>query len=133
MAQPKNAHHSETVPEERLVQKYIFIKDKIAVNYQKGVKILRISKICAAVLFLFFTLIAVICGAREGTQLGWLSAWIILIFVNIFVFVPAEYAKYLIEAKVIPYLEDDTQIEFGEYDIFREDEEDDDVEEEDEA
>ena len=40
---------------------------------------------------------------------------------NIAVFVPADYAKYLITSKVIPYLNDDDRVEFGEYDIFAED------------
>ncbi|MBQ3904991.1 MAG: hypothetical protein II744_08445, partial [Eubacterium sp.] len=58
---------------------------------------------------------------RSGNRLQWLQTWILVIFANIFIFVPADYAKYLIESKVIPYLNDDEQVEFGEYDIFVED------------
>ena len=36
-----------------------------------------------------------------------------------------DYCKYLVKSKVIPYLEDDNQIEFGEYSIFSDDEEED--------
>lgn len=54
--------------------------------------------------------------------------WIILIFVLVNIFLITDYCKYLVKSKVIPYLEDDNQIEFGEYSIFS----DDDEEEEDE-
>lgn len=108
---------------EVLAEKYVFIREKIILNYQKGTKILKIAKITVAVLFVLFTICAVVFGARSGKPLSWLCTWIILIFLNIIIFVPADYAKYLISSKVIPYLQDDEQIEFGEYDIFRESDE----------
>ena len=40
--------------------------------------------------------------------------------------------KYLVKSKVIPYLEDDNQIEFGEYSIFAEDKNEDEDDEDDE-
>lgn len=106
---------------ENIVKKYGFLKSKIILNYQKGCKILKIAKITAAVLFVLFTPIAVIISNRTGQHLGWLTIWLLLIFFNIAVFIPADYAKYLVKSKVIPYLENDEQVEFGEYDIFSED------------
>lgn len=119
-------------PEQRVQQKYRFLKEKIILHYQKGCRILKISKITVAVLFVIFSIVAAILSNRSGTRLEWLTVWIIVIFLNIAVFVPAEYAKYLISSKVIPYLEDEERIEFGEYDIFREDDDEDEEEEENE-
>ena len=119
-------------PEQRVQQKYRFLKEKIILHYQKGCRILKISKITVAVLFVIFSIVAAILSNRSGTQLEWLTVWIIVIFLNIAVFVPAEYAKYLISSKVIPYLEDEERIEFGEYDIFREDDDEDEEENEEE-
>jgi len=45
----------------------------------------------------------------------------LMIFLNITVFIIADYSRYLVESRVIPYLENDEQVEFGEYDIFLED------------
>ena len=119
-------------PEQRVQQKYRFLKEKIILHYQKGCRILKISKITVAVLFVIFSIVAAILSNRSGTRLEWLTVWIIVIFLNIAVFVPAEYAKYLISSKVIPYLEDEERIEFGEYDIFREDDDEDEEENEEE-
>ena len=107
--------------DEKIIKKYGFLKEKIILHYHKGCKILKVAKITVTVLFLLFTLVAVIISNRTGEHLAWLSAWIILIFVNIAVFVPADYAKYLIASRVIPYLNDDDRVTFGEYDIFAED------------
>ena len=107
--------------DEKIIKKYSFLKEKIILHYHKGCKILKVAKITVTVLFLLFTLVAVIISNRTGEHLAWLSAWIILIFVNIAVFVPADYAKYLIASKVIPYINDDDRVTFGEYDIFAED------------
>ena len=107
--------------DEKIIKKYGFLKEKIILHYHKGCKILKVAKITVTVLFLLFTLVAVIISNRTGEHLAWLSAWIILIFVNIAVFVPADYAKYLIASKVIPYINDDDRVAFGEYDIFAED------------
>ena len=107
--------------DEKIIKKYGFLKEKIILHYHKGCKILKVAKITVTVLFLLFTLVAVIISNRTGEHLAWLSAWIILIFVNIAVFVPADYAKYLMASKVIPYLNDDDRVTFGEYDIFAED------------
>ena len=119
---------SEEEKQNNLVKKYRFIQEKIIVNYEKGCKILRIAKIVATVLFLLFTLVAIIISSRNGAKLWWLVAWVIMIFANIAIFIPAEYAKYLVSSKVIPYLNDDNRLEFGEYDIFAEDDDEDEEE-----
>ena len=112
---------SELSAEERTVIKYNFIRDKIIFHFKRGCRILNISKIIAAVLFVLFTVIGVIVSSRTGNKLSFLQAWILVIFLNIIIFVIADYAKYLVGSKVIPYLEDDSRTEFGEYDIFLED------------
>jgi len=108
-------------PEERTAIKYRFLRDKILLHFQKGKRILLIAKIVATVLFLVFTAIAVAGARRTGNAGGWLQAWILMIFLNITVFIIADYSRYLVESRVIPYLENDEQVEFGEYDIFLED------------
>ncbi|MBQ9227671.1 MAG: hypothetical protein IJ168_02465 [Eubacterium sp.] len=119
--------------EERIALKYDLLREKIISSFQRGSRILKITKIVATVFFLLFTLAGIGISHRTGHEIQWLQAWILLIFFNVIVFVLADYAKYLVEDKVIPYLEDDEQVEFGEYDIFLEDnddEEEDDEEEE---
>ncbi len=107
--------------EERIAIKYKFIREKIIFHFERGCRILKISKITVAVLFVIFTLFGISVSNKSGHQLQWLQAWILLIFANVFVFTIADYSKYLIQSKVIPYLNNDEQIEFGEYDIFLED------------
>ena len=71
--------------------------------------------------------------SNGGSKAFWLIMWIIIIFVLVNIFLITDYCKYLVKSKVIPYLEDDNQIEFGEYSIFAEDKneaEDDEYEEE---
>ena len=127
----KQSKESKALPsQDILVKKYRFLQEKIIVHYKKGCKILKIAKITAAAVFVLFTLLGVWISAKGGTQLNWLTGWIVLIFVNIIVFTAADYAKYLVGSKVIPYLKDDTRVEFGEYDIFTEESDDDDEEEE---
>lgn len=106
---------------ERITVKYQFIRKKIILHFHKGCRILNITKAAAAVIFLLFTVIGILVSHHTGHAMWWLLAWLVLIFLNIFVFVPADYARYLVESKVIPYLNNDEQTEFGEYSIFAED------------
>ncbi len=115
------ARHAELSENERIAIKYKFLREKILFHFERGSRYLRISKIVATVVFLAYTLIGIIVSHRTSHELQWLQMWIIFIFVNITVFIIADYSKYLIESKVIPYLKNDEQIEFGEYDIFLED------------
>ncbi len=108
---------------ERYAAKYLFLREKLLKNYQKGKRIYRTVKIAVAALFIAFTLTAALIGRRTGQPMGPLVCWILLLFLIVFLFVAADYAKYLLEDKVIPYLEDDEALEYGEYDIFREDDE----------
>ena len=115
-------HNAEEMTScERKAFKYNIIKEKINLHFEKGCRIVKIAKITVAAIFFLFSLIAVIVSNRTGNQMQWLIAWIVLIFVNVFIFVIVDYSRYLIESKVIPYLNDDEQLEFGEYDIFAED------------
>ncbi|MBQ7202962.1 MAG: hypothetical protein IJS03_02965 [Eubacterium sp.] len=107
--------------EERIAVKYRFLRDKILFHFERGSRYLLISKIVAAVLFLAFTVAGIAISHRTSRGELWLQVWVLAIFFNVTVFVIADYTKYLIESKVIPYLKDDEQIEFGEYDIFLED------------
>ena len=107
--------------DERMAIKYRFLREKIIYNFNKGCRILKISKITVAVAFVLFTLMGIYVSHRTGHEVQWLQIWILIIFANIIIFVLSDYAKYLIESKVIPYLENDEEIEFGEYDIFIED------------
>ena len=121
--------------DERMAIKYRFLRDKIIFNFNKGKRILKITKIVITAIFILFTLVGIYVSHRTGHEIQWLQAWIILIFINVALSVIADYSKYLIESKVIPYLENDEEIEFGEYDIFIEDidgESEDDEEDEDE-
>ena len=107
--------------DERMAIKYRFLRDKIIFNFNKGKRSLKITKIVSTAIFILFTLIGIYVSHRTGHEIQWLQAWIILIFINVALSVIADYSKYLIESKVIPYLENDEEIEFGEYDIFIED------------
>lgn len=111
----------EIAENEKMALKYKFLKEKIIQNYNKGSRILKICKITAAAIFILFTLIGIAVSHRTNHEIQWLQAWVLVIFLNITVFVIADYSKYLVESKVIPYLENDEQIEFGEYDIFSDD------------
>ncbi len=113
---------------EKIAVKYCFLRDKILFYFKRGSRFLKIAKIVATVFFLLYTVIGIMVSHRTGHQLQWLQMWILFIFLNVTVFVIADYNKYLIESKVIPYLKDDDQVEFGEYDIFLEDTEEEDEE-----
>lgn len=130
-ARENAVNSSELTENERMAIKYRFLREKILFHFERGKRFLMITKIVATVIFLAYTVIGIIVGNRTGHQLHWLQMWILFIFVNVTVFVIADYAKYLIESKVIPYLKNDEQIEFGEYDIFLEDIDGEDEDEED--
>ena len=120
---------------EKFEIKYKFIREKIIFHFNRGCRILKISKIVVAVLYVIFAIIGIAVSHRTNHEMQWLLIFILLIFLNVAVFVITDYCRYLIESKVIPYLENDDEIEFGEYDIFLEDidgESEDDEEEEEE-
>ena len=106
---------------EKFEIKYKFIREKIIFHFNRGCRILKISKIVVAVLYVIFAIIGIAVSHRTNHEMQWLLIFILLIFLNVAVFVITDYCRYLIESKVIPYLENDDEIEFGEYDIFLED------------
>lgn len=107
--------------DEKLAIKYRFLRNKIFEHYKRGLKYVRIAKIVVAIIFIIFTVIAVTVGNYTGNRMNWLVDWVVLIFLDVFVFMIIDYVRYLIDDKVIPYLMDDDKMEFGEYDIFLED------------
>lgn len=113
---------------EKLAYKYKFLREKIIESYRRGCKILNIVKIVFSVIFVIFSLIVASAIRDSSDKTVWLIWWVIIIFVAVTVFTITDYCKYLVKDKVIPYLLDDDQLEFGEYDIFKDD---DDEEEED--
>ena len=117
-----NTPNSQDLTEnERIAIKYKFLRDKILYHFERGSRFLRIANMVATVIFLAYTVLGIIVSHRTSHELQWLQMWIIFIFVNVTVFVIADYAKYLIESRVVPYLKDDEKVEFEEYDIFLED------------
>ena len=113
---------------EKLAYKYKFLREKIIESYRRGCKILNIVKIVFSVIFVIFCLIVASAIRDSSDKTVWLIWWVVIIFVAVTVFTITDYCKYLVKDKVIPYLLDDDQLEFGEYDIFKDD---DDEEEED--
>ncbi len=118
--------------EENIVIKYKLLRSLIIKHYNRGCKYLEIAKVVCAVFFLIFTAVGLAVCANGGSKSFWLVLWIILIFVLVNIFLITDYCKYLVKSKVIPYLEDDNQIEFGEYSIFSDDDEEEEDEEDDE-
>lgn len=104
--------------EEKLSIKYKYIREKMIEHYNRGCKYLKIAKIIIAVLFVLYTVLCCVFGRTSGDIMGWLVQWVILIFINVFLFLVLDYVKYLVEDKLIPYLKNDDQLEYGEYDIF---------------
>lgn len=138
MSDNKSGKLNELNPEvlernEKLAIKYELLREKITHHYNRGSRMLKTIKIVATVIFIIFTAYGIVIGNHTGNKMFWLTMWVILIFTNAIVFLITDYCQYLIKDKVIPYLEDDDQLEFGEYSIFIEDlEETEDEEEEDE-
>ena len=117
---------------EKLAYKYKFLREKIIESYRRGCKILNIVKIIFSVIFVIFSLIVASSVKDSNDKTAWLIWWVVVIFVAVAVFTITDYCKYLVKDKVIPYLLVDDQLEFGEYDIFKDDDEEDNEEEEDE-
>ena len=101
--------------EENIVIKYKLLRSLIIKHYNRGCKYLEIAKVVCAAFFLIFTAVGLAVCSNGGSKSFWLVLWIILIFVLVNIFLITDYCKYLVKSKVIPYLEDDNQIEFGEY------------------
>lgn len=106
---------------EKIIKKYLLLKEKIIEKYTKGCKILDIVKYVFASLFIIFTIIALVASNQSGNKMFWLILWIVIILTNIGIFMITDYCKYLVKNLVIPYLEDDDQIEFKKFDLFSDD------------
>lgn len=106
---------------EKIIKKYLLLKEKIIEKYTKGCKILDTVKYVFASLFIIFTIIALVASNQSGNKMFWLILWIVIILTNIGIFMVTDYCKYLVKNLVIPYLEDDDQIEFKKFDLFSDD------------
>lgn len=116
--------------EEKLSLKYIFIKHKIIEHYDRGCRYLNIAKMVAIIFFILLTIVFIISVHNTGDYFVWLCRWLGVMVFDMFVFLILEYVKYLISSKLIPYLNDDEQLEFGEYEVLMESDDDDDEDEE---
>lgn len=117
--------------DENIIIKYKLLRSLIIKHYHRGCKYLEIAKIIAAAIYLILVAVGVALCSNGGNKAFWLVLWIVMIFVDITIFLITDYCKYLVKSKVIPYLENDSQVEFGEYSIFsdEDDEEEDDEDE----
>lgn len=122
-------NHSASDFEKLITQKYFLLCDELHKRYNRGCRIIRICKIIAAALFLLFSAAAVFFGNQSGNKMLWLSIWILIIFIYVGAFVIADYCRNLMSEKVISYLDNIEQIDFGkdeeEYDEEDEEDEDD--------
>ena len=77
-------------------------------------------------MFLVISVLFTVLSISTGRHMQFLTIWIILIFFLVTVYLFLDYIRYLIEDKVIPYLKDDDMLEYGEYDIFTDNDDDED-------
>ncbi len=120
----------ELTDEEKYAKKYLFIKDKLLNTYETGRKKYNKGKIITAVVFTVLSVLLAALGKATGRHMQMLAIWIFLIFFLVTVFLFLDYIRYLVEDKVIPYLKDDDMLEYGEYDIFNDDDDEEDEEDE---
>lgn len=116
---------------EKLAFKYKFLREKIIESYRKGCKALNIIKIIFAVLFIVFTVVITALAQKSDDKTVWIMWWVVVILFEVTIFTITDYFKNMIKEKVIPYLLDDDQLEFGKISLFDEYDEDEDEEEED--
>ena len=118
----KRMKHSE-----KLAHKYKYLREKIIESYRKGCRILDISKIVFTFAFLVFTFFCVTTVKDTSDKTAWLMLWIIIILIAVNIFLITDYCRYLMKNQVIPYLMDDDCLDFNEYLVFtdNDDEEDD--------
>ena len=74
---------------------------------------------------MIFTAVGLAVCSNGGSKSFWPALLIILIIVHVNIFLITDYCKYLVKSIVIPYLEDDNQIEFSLSSTFSDDEEED--------
>ena len=125
-------YEPELTKDEKYARKYLFIKDKLLKNYEKGRKKYNKGKIITAVVFVLLSIFLAAFGKATGRYMQMLAIWIFLIFFLVTVFLFLDYIRYLVEDKVIPYLNDDDMLEYGEYDIFKDDDDEEDNEDDEE-
>lgn len=115
----------------KLAAKYRFIREKILTNYKKTKVIYRSVKIAVAVLFVLFTVFALLVSHKTGNVMLWLVLWILQIFLNVTIFLFGDYLMYSFEDRFIPYINDDNRMEYG-LNIFDNDDDEEEVNKDDE-
>ncbi len=116
--------HSKAAENEKqalYAQKYLLLREKLIDNYFLGCKYLHVAKIVSAVLFVIFTAVGIYMSGKTGAYMLWLVLWIVLIFLNVAVFTTADYCKYQMQTRVLPFLDNDACTQFSENDILSED------------
>lgn len=101
--------------------KYLLLRKKLTENYIRGCKYLHIAKLVSAALFVLFTAVGIYVSGKTDAYMLWLVLWIVLIFLNVAVFTTADYCKYQMQTRVIPFLENDVCTQFCENEILSED------------
>ena len=71
---------------ERYAAKYLFLREKLLKNYEKGKKIYRAARLITAALFIALTLVGAAVGRHTGRPMGPLALWLLLLFLIVFVF-----------------------------------------------
>lgn len=105
--------HSASEFEKLITQKYFLLCDELHKRCTRAFTIIFWLKVITFAVFIAFSVVAIICGTKFGSKMLWLSFWIVLIFVDVGFFLVADYCKSLIVEKVLPYLDNVEQIDFG--------------------
>lgn len=105
--------HSASEFEKLITQKYFLLCDELHKRCARGFRIIFWLKVIAFVVFIAFSIVAIICGTKFGSKMLWLSFWIVFIFLDVGFFLVADYCKSLVVEKVLPYLDNVEQIDFG--------------------
>ena len=111
-------NHIENDFESIIVRKFYILSNALQEKINKYNKVLKISKIVIAALFLIFTVAAVIAGNHYGSKMLRFSFWIVFIFIDVFVFLMADYFKNVIFKRFMRFINNAEVMDFN--DTFKE-------------
>ncbi|MDE6124318.1 MAG: hypothetical protein K2G22_03705 [Eubacterium sp.] len=106
-------NHIENDFENIIVRKFYILSDVLQEKINRYNKVLKISKIVIAVLFLIFTVAAVIAGNHYGSKMLWFSFWIVFIFIDVFVFLIADYFKNVVFKRFMRFINNAEVMDFN--------------------
>ncbi len=106
-------NHIENDFESIIVRKFYILSDVLQEKVNQYNKILKISKIVVAALFLLFTVVAVIAGNHYGSKMLWFSFWIVFIFIDVFVFLIADYFKNVVFKRFMRFINNAEVMDFN--------------------